>query len=37
VVDVFEAVKNMEKNKAPRPGGFLEDFYQTFWAILRDD
>jgi hypothetical protein len=35
--EVFEAVMQMEKNKAKRPDGFLTEFYQTFWEIIKID
>jgi hypothetical protein len=34
---VYEAILNMEKNKALGPDGFLAEFYQTFWEVLKDD
>jgi hypothetical protein len=37
VEEVYEAILNMEKNKAPGPDGFLAEFYQTFWEVLKDD
>jgi hypothetical protein len=37
VEEVYEAIMNMEKNKAPEPDGFLLEFYQTFWEVLKDD
>jgi hypothetical protein len=37
VKEVYEAILNMEKNKAPGPDGFPAEFYQTFWEILKDD
>jgi hypothetical protein len=27
----------MEKNKAPGPDGFPEEFYQRFWEIIKSD
>jgi hypothetical protein len=37
VEEVYEAILNMEKNKASGPDGFLAEFYQTFWEVLKDD
>jgi hypothetical protein len=27
----------MECNKAPGPYGFLVEFYQTFWTLIKDE
>jgi hypothetical protein len=35
--EVSEAIMNMKKNKAPGPGEFPAEFYQTFWSILKVD
>ena len=35
--EVFEAIKNMEHNKAPGPDGFPAEFYQNFWGMLKAD
>jgi hypothetical protein len=34
---VRAAVFQMEHNKAPGPDGFLLEFYQVFWDLLKDD
>jgi hypothetical protein len=34
---VFEAISNMEHNKALEPDGFPVEFYQKFWAVIKDD
>jgi hypothetical protein len=31
------AIFQMEHNKAPGPGGFPVEFYQTFWSLLKYD
>jgi hypothetical protein len=31
------AIFQMEHNKAPGPDGFPLEFYQVFWAFIRDD
>ena len=36
-LEVYEAVMQMEKNKAPGPDGFPAEFYQTFWPIIKSD
>jgi hypothetical protein len=35
--EVFEAISQMEKNKAPGPDGFPAEFYQTFWRVIKED
>ena len=35
--EVREAVFQMEHNKAPGPDGFLAEFYQVFWGVIKDD
>eukprot|EP00253_Pinus_taeda_P036396 PITA_36396 len=35
--EVEEIVKGMKKNKAPRPDGFIVDFYQAGWKFLGQD
>jgi hypothetical protein len=35
--EVREAVFQMEHNKAPGPEGFLIEFYQACWDIIKDD
>jgi hypothetical protein len=35
--EVFEAISQMELNKAPGPDGFPAEFYQTFWTVIKDD
>jgi hypothetical protein len=35
--EVWEAVDQMERNKAPGPDGFPAEFYQRFWRILKLD
>ena len=27
----------MEHNEAPRPDGFLVEFYQVFWELIKED
>jgi hypothetical protein len=34
---VFEAIEQMEKNKAPCPHGFPAEFYQHFWEVIKGD
>jgi hypothetical protein len=35
--EVFEAIFNMEHNKALGPHGFPAEFYQVFWPIIKSD
>jgi hypothetical protein len=35
--EIKEAVFQMEHNKAPGPDGFLTEFYQVFWEIIKED
>ena len=35
--EVYEAISQMELNKAPGPDGFPAEFYKTFWEIIRND
>jgi hypothetical protein len=35
--EVFEAISQMEHNKAPSPDGFPTEFYQTFWEVIKGD
>jgi hypothetical protein len=35
--EIFEAISQMEHNKAPGPDGFPAEFYQHFWDVLKDD
>ena len=37
VKEVYEAISQMELNKAPGPDGFPAEFYKTFWEVIRDD
>jgi hypothetical protein len=34
---VFDAISNMEHNKAPGPDGFPAEFYQSFWPVIKND
>jgi mannosylglycoprotein endo-beta-mannosidase len=35
--EVFEAISQMEHNKAPGPDGFPAEFYKNFWSIIKND
>jgi hypothetical protein len=35
--EVFDAVSQMEKNKAPGLDGFPTEFYQRFWKVIKDN
>lgn len=35
--EVYEALMQMENNKAPRLDGFPTEFYQTFWEVIKQD
>jgi hypothetical protein len=35
--EVYDAIMQMKKNKAPGPDGFPADFYQTFWDVIKSD
>jgi hypothetical protein len=35
--EVWEAIFQMKHNKAPRPDGFLVEFYQACWEIIKND
>ena len=37
VKEVYEAISQMELNKAPGPDGFPAEFYKTFWEVIRND
>ncbi|KAL5647507.1 hypothetical protein ACJX0J_041862, partial [Zea mays] len=37
IEEVKKAVFNMEYNKAPGPDGFLAEFYQVFWEVIKTD
>ena len=37
VKEVYDAISQMELNKAPGPDGFPAEFYKTFWEVIRDD
>ena len=35
--EVYEAISQMELNKATGPDGFPAEFYKTFWEVIRND
>jgi hypothetical protein len=35
--EVFDAIMQMEKNKAPGPDGFPAKVYQVLWGVVKDD
>jgi hypothetical protein len=35
--EVFEAISQMEHNKAPGPDGFPAEFYKQFWETIKHD
>jgi hypothetical protein len=35
--EVFEAISQMELNKAPCPDGFPAEFYQKIWEVIKGD
>ena len=35
--EVYEAVMQMKKNKAPGQDGFPIEFYQPFWELIKSD
>jgi mannosylglycoprotein endo-beta-mannosidase len=35
--EIFEAIDQIEKNKAPGPDGFPAEFFQNFWGLIKDD
>ena len=37
VKEIYEAISQMEHNKAPGPDGFPAEFYQTFWEVIKGD
>jgi hypothetical protein len=34
---VFDAISQMENNKAAGPDGFPAEFYQKFWMVIKAD
>jgi hypothetical protein len=32
-----DAIFQMKHNKAPGPDGFLAEYYQVFWSLIKDD
>ena len=35
--EIRDVIFNMEKNKSPGLDGFVVDFYQHFWELLKTD
>ena len=35
--EIWEAIFQIEHNKAPGPDGFPAEFYQAFWDLIKDD
>jgi hypothetical protein len=35
--EVHDAIMQIEKNRVPGPNGFLAEFYQRFWEIIKSD
>lgn len=35
--EVEEAVLQMEKGKAPGPNGFIVDFFQSYWDLVKEE
>jgi mannosylglycoprotein endo-beta-mannosidase len=35
--EVYDAIFQMEKNKAPGPDGFSAEFYQKLWEVIKVD
>jgi hypothetical protein len=35
--EIYEALFQMERNKAPGPDGFPAEFYQKNWVVIKDD
>jgi len=35
--EIHDALFQMEHNKSPGPDGFLVEFYQFFWEVIKDD
>ena len=35
--EIWDAISQMEHNKAPGPDGFHVEFYQTSWDVIKND
>jgi hypothetical protein len=35
--EVFEVISQLEHNKAPRLDGFVANFYQCFWDVIKSN